>query len=572
MSIYEKINTFIKNMGYRENSHILGILFYGSYLYGLDNENSDIDLHIIYDDSNQKLIRGNTYIDDTRIEYFEKNISEVFQIIENDYNEQNSASLSIFGKSMIIYQKENEMDELQAFTKQIFSNNIRSLDNDEAIEQIAIINNRMDRLKKDAYENSPYFNILFNLTIDKIRRLYHKLNCISFLETSKALNAYKNPNFLKCYCVDKIPDERFLKIYYELLTNMDKTYIEKYELLELLYKYTIKDIVFNENEYRTYVKPHYDMDLNDSHYLNEDNFSYNNKSIPISVDVYNKIEKFIKKMNYRENPDFIGVIVYGSSLTGFNTNDSDIDLQIIFNYNNDSVVRGKTVIDGTPIEYFEKSLESEYKLIDYDYNNQNNAAFSIIGNGSIVCDKDNILYKLKQYALKRFSEPMPALSIEEAKEQISILNNRIEKLENYAKNNDIYFHHLYYLTIDRIRKFYHRLLGISKIQTSKVYRIYTDEPYRKSMYKDNPDDIFIDMYMDLINDNSNDINIRLEKIKKFYNYSTRNINLQGDYRVEIKSHNDKKSKKLNMNNCVYNRSNVHSKEQGPVKKLVPNKK
>lgn len=529
-------------MGYRENSHILGILFYGSYLYGLDNENSDIDLHIIYDDSNQKLIRGNTYIDDTRIEYFEKNISEVFQIIENDYNEQNSASLSIFGKSMIIYQKENEMDELQAFTKQIFSNNIRSLDNDEAIEQIAIINNRMDRLKKDAYENSPYFNILFNLTIDKIRRLYHKLNCISFLETSKALNAYKNPNFLKCYCVDKIPDERFLKIYYELLTNMDKTYIEKYELLELLYKYTIKDIVFNENEYRTSVKPHYDIDLNDSHYLNEDNFSYNNKSIPIPVDVYNKIENFIKKMNYRENPDFIGVIVYGSSLTGFNTNDSDIDLQIIFNYNNDSVVRGKTVIDGTPIEYFEKSLESEYKLIDYDYNNQNNATFSIIGNGSIVCDKDNILYKLKQYALKRFSEPMPALSIEEAKEQISILNNRIEKLENYAKNNDIYFHHLYYLTIDRIRKFYHRLLGISKIQTSKVYRIYTDEPYRKSMYKDNPDDIFIDMYMDLINDNSNDINIRLEKIKKFYNYSTRNINLQGDYRVEIKSHNDKKKK------------------------------
>ena len=88
------------------------------------------------------------------------------------------------------------------------------------------------------------------------------------------------------------------------------------------------------------------------------------------------------------------------------------------------------------------------------------------------------------------------------------------------------------------------MLGISKIQTSKAYRIYTDEPYRKSMYKDNPDDIFIDMYMDLINDNSNDINIRLEKIKKFYNYSTRNINLQGDYRVEIKSHNDKKKKNL----------------------------
>lgn len=67
-------------MGYRENSHTLGILFYGSYLYGLDNENSDIDLHIIYDDSNQKLIRGNTYIDDTRIEYFEKILVKYFKL------------------------------------------------------------------------------------------------------------------------------------------------------------------------------------------------------------------------------------------------------------------------------------------------------------------------------------------------------------------------------------------------------------------------------------------------------------------------------------------------------------
>ncbi len=83
--------------------------------------------------------------------------------------------------------------------------------------------------------------------------------------------------------------------------------------------------------------------------------------------------------------------------------------------------------------------------------------------------------------------------------------------------------------------------SIRKIDKTNLTYI---EPYRKSMHKDNPDDIFIDMYMDLINDNSNDINIRLEKIKKFYNYSTRNINLQGDYRVEIKSHNDKKIKNL----------------------------
>jgi predicted nucleotidyltransferase len=536
MNIYEKINIFINDMGYKENPHVLGILFYGSYLYGLNNKRSDVDLHIIFDDSTHELIRGNTYINNTRIEYFEKPINNVYQTVKNDYIEQNSASLAMFGKAMIIYQKNNEMDELKSYVNQVFSEKLPSLDYDETIEQMAIINNRMERLKKDAYENSPYFNILFNLTIDKIRRLYHRLNGISYLETSKALNGYKNPELLKCYCVDKIPDEYFLKIYYALLTSMNITNVEKYELLEVLYRYTTKDIIFNENEYRVFIKPHFDIRLNNLQKLNEINFVNTIDSILVPEDVYHKIEMFINKMKYRDNPNFVGIIVYGSSLTGFNTKESDIDLQVIFDYKNDKIIRGRTMVNDTPIEYFEKSLESEYLLIDNDYLTQNNASFSIIGNGSIVCDKNNLLYDLKKYALGRFSKPMPSLSHEEAKEQVSILNNRIEKLENYAENNDVNFHHLYYLLIDRIRKFYHRLLGLSKIQTSKVYRIYTDEPYRKSMYKENPDNTFIEMYMDLITDNSNDINIRLEKLKKFYSYVIRNVNLQNNYRIKIRSH------------------------------------
>ena len=49
MTIEDKILTFIDNMGYLNNRHVLGILFYGSYLTGLNTDNSDIDLHIIFD-------------------------------------------------------------------------------------------------------------------------------------------------------------------------------------------------------------------------------------------------------------------------------------------------------------------------------------------------------------------------------------------------------------------------------------------------------------------------------------------------------------------------------------------
>lgn len=41
-------------------------------------------------------------------------------------------------------------------------------------------------------------------------------------------------------------------------------------------------------------------------------------------------------------------------------------------------------------------------------------------------------------------------------------------------------------------------MGISKIPTSKVYRIYTDEPYRKSVNKENPDTEFVEDYLNLM--------------------------------------------------------------------------
>ena len=47
----EVINKFINILGYRNNIHYLGTYFYGSSLTGFNNSNSDIDLHIIFDNS-----------------------------------------------------------------------------------------------------------------------------------------------------------------------------------------------------------------------------------------------------------------------------------------------------------------------------------------------------------------------------------------------------------------------------------------------------------------------------------------------------------------------------------------
>ncbi len=535
MSIEDKISSFIKDMGYLNDEHVLGVFFYGSYLTGLNTDNSDIDLHIIFDNEDPNhLIRGNKIVDGTRIEYFEKPLEDIYQTVNEDYMNQNNATLTIFGTSKIIYAKDNQLKQLQEYVINKFSNPLPPLSDDEAKEQVSILNNRMEKLEKYAETNNPHFEHLYHLTIDKIRRFYHNLMGIPRIETSKGFRLYTDEKYRNAFCINKIPEQIFIEMYFKLVSDTSLDKIQKYNLLNKMYEFTKRNVVL-ENDYRIPIKSRNDsFDIP----IIEPTIIEKRDTIEIPPTTLKRVLKFIKEMDYLNNNHCLGVIVYGSSLTGFNTNISDIDLHIVFdNEKPDRLIRGNKIIDGTKIEYFEKPIKDIYLEIENGYLNQNNASFAIIGKGTIVFERDSKLSLLQQYALNRFSTPMPCLSEDDAREQVSIINNRMEKLEKIAINHDPRFEHLSHLTIDKIRKFYHKSIGISKIPTSKVYRIYTDEDYRNSVYKKNPELEFVNMYLNLITTNCVDKLQRLEMIKEFYNYATRNINLGNDYRILIKSRN-----------------------------------
>lgn len=535
MQIEDKIIKFIKEMDYLNDEHVLGIMFYGSYLTHLNRENSDIDLHIIFDNDDPKhLIRGNKIVDGTRVEYFERPLMDIYQTVDEDYVNQNNATLIIFGTSKIIYAKDNQLKQLQEYIVNKFKTPLPPLSYDEAREQVSILNNRMEKLEKYAKDDSLYFEHLYHLTIDKIRRFYHKLMGIPWVETYKGFKIYTDEKYRNAFCIKKIPEDEFIEMYFELITDKSLDKIKKYNKLNKMYEFAKRNVILNNN-YRIPITSRnvgFDVPIVEPTEIKEQN------SITIPTKTLKKVLKFIKKMDYLSNEHCLGVIVYGSSLTGFNTSLSDIDLQIIFDETDSNhLIRGNEIIDNTKIEYFEKPIRDVYLEIENSFLNQNNAPYSIIGKGTIVFERNNKLNLLKQYALNRFRTPLPPLSDNDAKEQVSIIDNKMEKLENLVWDNDPKFEHLYHLTIDKIRKFYHKKLGISKVPTSKVYRIYTDEEYRKSVYKENPELEFIYMYLNLITTSSTDILERLEMIKEFYNYATRNITLEDDYRILIKSRN-----------------------------------
>lgn len=257
------------------------------------------------------------------------------------------------------------------------------------------------------------------------------------------------------------------------------------------------------------------------------------------MSIEDKILSFVTDMNYLNNEHVLGILFYGSYLTGLNTHTSDIDLHIIFdNTDPNHLIRGNKVVDGTRIEYFEKPIDDIYQTVNEDYTNQNNATLTIFGKSKIIYAKDNQLKQLQEYVINKFSNPLPPLSDDEAKEQVSILNNRMEKLEKYAETNNPYFEHLYHLTIDKIRRFYHNLTGIPRIETSKGFRIYTDEKYRNAFCINNiPEKIFIEIYFKLISDTSLNKIQKYNLLNKMYEFTKRNVILENDYRIPIKSRN-----------------------------------
>ena len=336
------------------------------------------------------------------------------------------------------------------------------------------------------------------------------------------------------FSIHHIPDRKFLKMYFELIQSQGNSKTEMFEKLKEFYDYSKRTVELDEHNYRIPIKSKNEgLNISVNKDANLDDIEIEHTQIPDTT--LNAITKFMEEMGYINDEHFLGAIVYGSSLTGFDTETSDIDLHIIFdNSDPNRIIRGESLVDGKKIEYFEKPIEDVYLMAENEFQNQNNASYSIIGKGEIVYEREGDLTHLQKYVINRFKDNLPPLDIDEAREQISIIDNKIQKLENLAKEDSPYFNHLYHIVLEKMRKTHHRIIGIPKIPTSKVHKIYTDEAYRKSVYKANPASDFVEDYLDLITQ-GRDKRQMLESLKSFYNKVKQNIELRDDYRIPIKS-------------------------------------
>ena len=246
------------------------------------------------------------------------------------------------------------------------------------------------------------------------------------------------------------------------------------------------------------------------------------------------IYKFINEMNYSED-EIIGIVVCGSFITGYATEKSDIDINVIKDDTSSELIRGVKTIDGYKFEYFEKPISDYYKELKVAPKNQKGALLPIIGYGEIIIDRDNIIQELKNQVLSVYNMPIPVLEGDALKEHLAIIDNRVIRLQESYNNNSMDFESIYYLLLERIRKFYSRKIGCYSIPPEKTVKVYSDLEYAKKYCGGSvPDQEFIDMYFKALKALTR--TDKLAIINEIYDYSKKSIEFDpNNYRIHIKS-------------------------------------
>jgi predicted nucleotidyltransferase len=240
------------------------------------------------------------------------------------------------------------------------------------------------------------------------------------------------------------------------------------------------------------------------------------------------LNKFIDDMNYLKNDEVEGIVFYGSFHTGTHNEFSDIDLMILYDDDSDiNQIKGFKTVNGIQVEYYERPVSKLYERANSDYMKCEDSLLSIVGYGEIIFDRNGKIKELRDYVLEKYQRPLPGYIKQEALYEIAACKKSVLACEELRVQNDPYFDNYYFITVEKIRVFYHKLKGFSNLSQTKVYKLYTNEHLREVQHKKVPEKEFIDLFIKAI-DNNTSKEEKIKRVTDFFKYATREFDIDYD--------------------------------------------
>ncbi len=206
------------------------------------------------------------------------------------------------------------------------------------------------------------------------------------------------------------------------------------------------------------------------------------------------LEKFIGE--WREKDFVEAALLTGSYAIGLQTERSDVDIYIILSDDVDWRERGNAVVDGFLIEYFANPVRAIRSYFEEELSRNSRSTARIIAIGEVLFDKSGMTKSLKEEAEKYLVKPFPKPGVEKIELAKYFLWDALHSLKDAEEKGDSSHAYLCYLALNRALEVYLKFLGVEIPPASNVYRLFSDETFRRAyIYPDFPDEEFVSLFL-----------------------------------------------------------------------------
>lgn len=229
---------------YKSKEYVIGFILVGSYATGNNNENSDIDVHIVTKDISYKE-RGNLVIDNYMIEYFINPLSELYKYMEDDYkNRRRLSTTSMCANGIILFDKTGELLTLKKEALKYYNK-----DFEEPDKTTIMINNYscwdlMDELKSKI-KSKENINMNYYMLLQELIKNYYYRNKIAIIPFTKIEKIYRSTDYRKKYGIKNMPSNTFVNLVIKCFDKISIEYITE------LYNFVIEDFKITDFKLRT---------------------------------------------------------------------------------------------------------------------------------------------------------------------------------------------------------------------------------------------------------------------------------------------------------------------------------
>ena len=232
----EMLKDFLKDYGYERDPNVEGVVFYGSYQTKTYNQDSDVDLIIVYkSDANIETTKIYTQYKKLDFEIYERTLENLYNRVDQDFLNYEDTLLSAIGYGKILEDRSNKLKKLQCYVLHKYEKGLPKASKEDNIYEAKSLQKSITYLNKMNTKKSPYYEIFFSITLDKIRNYYNRKNGFSNMSTSKVYKLYTDEIMQKVQH-KFMPEKHFIDLYLKCIKT------KKNEDIDELFRYVIRDI------------------------------------------------------------------------------------------------------------------------------------------------------------------------------------------------------------------------------------------------------------------------------------------------------------------------------------------